>query len=365
MAEQSRSLYEDFAWVVRDILEDAMERKSLRVSSIEARAKKFDSFGEKVVTPADSNPEEPKYPDPLKDITDLAGIRVIAFFPRHVDLIGDCIREEFDVVEKVDHVASRQQEERLGYLSVHYLIRLRENRTRLPEYKRFAAVIAEVQVRTIMQHAWAEIEHDIQYKSSVAIPQAIRRRLMALAGLLEISDREFQSIQDADSTLREKARESVELGQLEEVEITPDALRAYLNKRLGPDFRISPNSYEFTARMLQQLGFSNFKEVDDCISDYDDDLLSRKVHGTRQGQLERFELMLQAAMGTGFTKGHPWSEHDWFHDMVNHHLAKLGAGGIPIRKYCPPQVASDQGPKPTEASSEAPAVAEAASGSEA
>jgi len=336
-----RSLYEDFAWVVRDILEDAIERKSLKISSIEARAKKFDGFVEKAVTPSDRNPEEPKYPDPLKDITDLAGIRAITFFPRHVDLVGDCIREEFDVVELVDHVATRQQEERLGYLSVHYLIRLKENRTRLPEYKRFATLIAEVQVRTVMQHAWAEIEHDVQYKSSVAIPQTIRRRLTAVAGLLEIADREFQSIQDADSELRERARESVELGQLEQVEITADALRAYLNKRLGPDFRISSYSYEFAAKMLRQLGFSNFKQVDDCISDYDDDLISRKVYGTRQGQIERFELMLQAGMGAAFTKGHPWSQHDWFEEIVSGHLAKMQAGGIPLKSYCPPQDTSD------------------------
>jgi ppGpp synthetase/RelA/SpoT-type nucleotidyltranferase len=51
-------------------------------------------------------------------------------------------------------------------------------------------------VRTILQHAWAEIEHDIQYKSARALPPALRRRLAALAGLLEIADREFQAIRD-------------------------------------------------------------------------------------------------------------------------------------------------------------------------
>ena len=75
-----RSLYEDFAWVVRDILEDAIERISLKVSSIEARAKKLDSFGEKAVTRSDRNPDEPKYTDPMKEVTDLAGVRVL--FPK-------------------------------------------------------------------------------------------------------------------------------------------------------------------------------------------------------------------------------------------------------------------------------------------
>src|SRR5260370_40978963 len=214
---------------------------------------------------------------------------------------------------------------RLGYLSVHYLIRLQENRTKLPEYKKFAALIAEVQVRTVMQHVWAEIEHDVQYKSSVAIPQTIRRRLMTVAGLLEIADREFQSIQDADTTLREKARESVDPGQLEQVEITPDALRAYLDKRLGPDDRIADYTYEYVARILRELGFSAFRQVDDCIAGYDDDLLSRKVHGARQGQIERFELMLEAGMGEGYLNRHPWRESDWFPEMLHNHLAKRHA----------------------------------------
>src|SRR5260370_38515140 len=87
-----RSLYEEFAWVVRDILEDAIERISLKISSIEARAKKFDSFGEKAITPSDRSPEEPKYADPMKELTDLADVRGIAFFPRHLNTFGDVIR---------------------------------------------------------------------------------------------------------------------------------------------------------------------------------------------------------------------------------------------------------------------------------
>jgi len=51
-------------------------------------------------------------------------------------------------------------------------------------------------VRTVLQHAWAEMEHDIQYKSPNAIPTLIKRRFIALAGLLEIADREFQTLQD-------------------------------------------------------------------------------------------------------------------------------------------------------------------------
>src|SRR5262249_19774054 len=110
-------------------------------------------------------------------------------------------------------------------------------------------LVAEIQVRTVLQHAWAEIQHDIQYKSVTTIPVAIRRRFMALAGLLEIADREFQAIQDDDERLRQDARKSVDAGKLENVEITPDALKAYLDKRLGPDGRITSSAYDYEANV--------------------------------------------------------------------------------------------------------------------
>jgi hypothetical protein len=58
-------------------------------------------------------------------------------------------------------------------------------------------LVAEIQVRTILQHAWAEIEHDTRYKAVDVAPTAIARRFVALAGLLEIADREFQALQDS------------------------------------------------------------------------------------------------------------------------------------------------------------------------
>jgi len=187
--------YRDFAETVRDILADAIESRGLRVNEIQFRAKKLDSFGKKCETPSEQDSNEPKYKNPLTDITDMAAVRVITFFPRTVEEVGQCVQAEFDIVERVDHTATAQREERLGYQSVHYLVRFGDNRKGLSEYRNFQGLVAEVQVRTVMQHAWAEIEHDIRYKSKAAIPLAISRRFMTLAGLLEIADREFQAIQ--------------------------------------------------------------------------------------------------------------------------------------------------------------------------
>jgi putative GTP pyrophosphokinase len=331
---RKRDLYREFAETVRDILADAT--KGLRISEFQFRAKELESFGKKSVTPAERNPDEPKYKHPLADITDLAGVRVITFFPRTVEEVCQFVQTEFDIIERVDHTATAQQEERLGYQSVHYLVRLGNNRKRLPEYRRFDGLVAEVQVRTVMQHAWAEIEHDIRYKSKSAIPLAISRRFMTLAGLLEIADREFQAIQEEDANLREAARTLIDAGRLDEVEVTADALHTYLDSRLGTDERISDFTYEWMAKILRALGFQSLGQVDECVSGLDDDKLSRIALGTRSGQVTRFEVLLVAAMGgDAYFLNHPWGELDWYRRVVNGWIEKLELNGVPIGAYLP------------------------------
>lgn len=214
-------------------------------------------------------------------------------------------------------------------------MKLKPSRTNLPEYGRFKGLTAEIQVRTILQHAWAEIEHDIQYKSVETIPVSIRRRFMALAGLLEIADREFQAVQDEDERLRQEARRAVQQGELARVEITPDALKAYLDKKLGSDGRMTAFSYDYTARLLYKLGFTNFEQIEECMANYDDDLVSKAVRGTRQGQLTRFEFQLLASMGEIYIERHLWATEDWFVQGSREHLQKMRQAGIQIGSYDP------------------------------
>jgi putative GTP pyrophosphokinase len=332
---KKRHLYEEFAWEIENILTEAVETRNLKINEIQSRAKDEKSFGKKAITADELNPEEPKYKNPMSDITDLAGVRVITFFPSTVAEVCRLVQEEFDVIERVDHTASAESEQRLGYLSVHYLVRLGNDRKKLSEYKKFDGLIAEIQVRTVLQHAWAEIEHDIRYKSTSTIPQAISRRFMTLAGLLEIADREFEAIQKEDASIRANARTLIEAGHLAEVEVTPDALRSYLDVRLGSDDRISDFTYDWTTRILRSSGFQNLGQIEECITGLDDDKLSRIALGGRGGQVSRFEVLLAASMGENFLKNHPWGEETWYRDIVQRWWEKLKKAGFTIGSYQP------------------------------
>jgi len=327
--------YTDLATSVKRIAEEILKRREIRVHSIEARAKDPSSFGKKASKPSKDDPNRPMYANPVEQITDKAAIRIITFFPRTIEEINDVLHSEFSIIEHFDKGESLIEEEKFGYQSVHYLVRLAPVRTSLPEYERFKGAVVEVQVRTILQHAWAEIEHDIQYKSSATIPKDVKRRFMSLAGLLEIADREFQAVQDADRDITERAEALISVGQFKAVEITSASLKAYLDKKLGPDGRMKEWSYDWTARLLLTLGFSSLDQVDECISPYSDAELSRLIDGWRQGQLSRFEYMLLAGMGNQFLARHPWRELEWFSPRREAILEMLAANKIRTGWYDP------------------------------
>jgi putative GTP pyrophosphokinase len=326
-----QDFYEDLASAVRRILEEAIKRKGIKVHSVFARAKEPASLGRKAAQQSDVDPSKPKYPRPLEQITDLAGVRIITYFPDTLVQIDEVMAEEFQVVERSDKGAELVDEDRLGYQSIHYLVKLSESRSTLPEYEPFADSITEIQVRTILQHAWAEIEHDIRYKSTSLIPSEVRHRFTALAGLLEIADREFQAIQDADRRVTEQARSQVEAGQLSGVEVTADALKAFLDRKLGADGRMSEFSYQWMASTLKRLGFKTLQQVDDCIRGYDDDQLSRVIYGGRLGQLSRFEIVLLAGMGEKL----PQTIGGWYGEASRRHLNSLMSAGVRVGDYDP------------------------------
>ncbi len=303
--------------------------------SITSRAKEPASFEKKAAKPSPRNPSEPKYTNPLEDITDKAGVRVISYFLSTVEAFDQIINDQLIVSEKINK--SGEDPDRFGYQSVHYLVRLRPERTAWPEYRRFADLIAEIQVRTILQHAWAEIEHDMQYKAVAALPTKVQRRFAALAGLIEIADREFQAIEAEGQELRAEARKNVDLGKLEEVEVTDDSIRAYLDRKYGPDGRMKSWAYSFLAKMLRNFGFATLAEVDACVTGYDDSAVSRAIYGGRQGQITRFEDVLLAAMGARFVFAHPYyrTDNQWFVRNSAWKVEKLVRASIPIGDFKP------------------------------
>lgn len=182
------ALYRQFANACRLLVENLMSANDIKVHTVTCREKNVASLHEKVL-----RPEKPYAA--LTDITDLAGVRVITYFEDDVDRVADVIEREFDVdaANSIDKRANLDPD-RFGYASLHFVCRLSPARAKLAEHAAFSGLACEIQVRSILQHAWAEIEHDLGYKSTTAVPRHLRRKFSRAAALLEAADEDFKAL---------------------------------------------------------------------------------------------------------------------------------------------------------------------------
>lgn len=264
--------YSNFTEKLRGLVGEIIATTGIQVHSITARTKARASLEKKLRS------RGAKYSN-IADITDICGIRVITYFEDDVDKVASAIESEFDIDQEnsVDKRALLDPD-RFGYLSLHYVVSLPGRRAELLEYRRFKDLKAEIQVRSILQHAWAEIEHDLGYKTALGVPRDIRREFSRLAGLLEIADREFTGIRDRlaqyehdviDAIRRNPANVLVDKASLIAFS-TVDTTVSDLDRRLGEALRVpvSPidaGLMEWYASHLQLVGITNLGQLRDAL----------------------------------------------------------------------------------------------------
>jgi ppGpp synthetase/RelA/SpoT-type nucleotidyltranferase len=156
--------YQTFAKVVDSILGAALKTDEFHLWQIQNRAKEPSSLEKKLLDRGLLGRT-----DIENEIKDLAGCRLIFYSNDDVNkfLNSGIISENFDVdwdkskphqpVEKNPDVAEL-------YRADHYLVSLKKDRTQLPEYAKFLNLKCEIQIQTILNHAWSETSHDVIYK---------------------------------------------------------------------------------------------------------------------------------------------------------------------------------------------------------
>ena len=158
--------YQDFARVVASILTTALEADgdAFHLWEIQKRAKNPSSLRKKLLDRGlleHSNIED--------EIKDLAGCRLIFYSNDDVNkfLSSGIVNENFDVDwdrSKIHQPVEETQDAAKLYRAHHYLVSLKADRTKLPEYCRFSNLKCEIQIQTILNHAWSETGHDVIYK---------------------------------------------------------------------------------------------------------------------------------------------------------------------------------------------------------
>jgi ppGpp synthetase/RelA/SpoT-type nucleotidyltranferase len=142
--------YMEFTGKVEFLTKEILINRKLKTYDVKARTKSLESIRSKLEEKGG-----------IEEIKDIVGVRVIAYEKSDISKICDCIEEAFHVLDTKSYPEEAEDESQ--YKSKHFKCKLPDDRIILPEYSRFGGIIFEIQVRTLLQHAWAEIGHDKNY----------------------------------------------------------------------------------------------------------------------------------------------------------------------------------------------------------
>lgn len=216
---QNHNKYEELERTAVSLLENELKQSGIMVFQLSHRLKAVDSLKGKLEKKGD------KYESAL-DLTDLLGIRVICYFSDDVDRIARTIEGLF-IIDRENSIDKRRvlDDDQFGYLSLHYICKLNPDQTDVEDLWK---IRFEIQIRSVLQHAWAEINHDIGYKSSKGVPHSIIRNFSRLAGLLELIDEQFVTIRDQVRNYENESIEIVKNENLADLPINVVTLYAFL-----------------------------------------------------------------------------------------------------------------------------------------
>ncbi|QWF22094.1 DUF429 domain-containing protein [Nocardioides sp. LMS-CY] len=256
-----------------------LDEAGINYLSVAGRAKSVDSFAAKAARTVDGLPA---YSDPLREIGDQVGVRVITYVRADVSAVADVLGAQFDVLDDRDLGNETASEGRFGYASRHLQVAREDGQ------------VAQVQVRTVLQHAWAEFEHDIRYKGSVPTEHArdFDRRFTLAAGLLELADQEF-------TTIRERLRGAA-VGEVDAAAegVSPRELAAYLAGQYADAEWSRPDHYAWIAGLLPELGLTTLAALGDVLADVDaGEIVERMDYRYPPGAVRRLDDALLSAYG--------------------------------------------------------------------
>lgn len=279
-----------FVALVTAILDDA----GINYLTVTGRAKSVQSFAVKAARTAGGRRV---FPDPLRDITDQIGIRVITYVQSDVQAVVDLLGDEVVVHDDRDMGRETAEEGRFGYASRHLLVSLDPGRETPAGTEALVGERAQVQIRTVLQHAWAEFEHDIRYKGTIPSEHVSEfdRRFTLAAGLLELADREFTAIRDR---LREGASEAAPAGEDDDPRISPRELAAFLAGQYADAGWSRIDHYAWIASLILELGISSLAELAACLRGVDEETLAQRMsYQYPPGAVRRLDDALLWAFG--------------------------------------------------------------------
>jgi len=178
---------ENAAVQAKQLVAEILSVHALDVHAVTSRCKKLESLSMKI--------RHKHYRNPSRQVTDKVGVRIITYYERDVDPIASVLTTQLEIdPHRSENTRLRLGLKEFGYRSIHLIARTKNGWAKAPRYAALQGMWFEIQIRSILEHAWAEIEHEIVYKSGIQYPDSIKRRFARIAGTFELLEREFASL---------------------------------------------------------------------------------------------------------------------------------------------------------------------------
>ena len=298
------SLYEEYSARIRNLVEDLVERDDIEICGIDGWAKAPAELVKSLNAHYNAN-----YSDGLDSISDLVTVRVLLRFPEDVQKVEEIIRSEFDVDFDRSITSSGLEDPfRFGYPAVLYILSLSESRSSLREWQKYRGLSFRLELRTVLQEAWATISPRVNMSVDSISEKKFKRKLVRLAALLEEADEGFLALwgEVKDVALLVPPENGAErkhsVSVAAERTYTEDELYAFFNEsestlnrwsstaiKAGfPIFVPSPNylkdSFRFLYRIFRVAGIDTISEVEKFLSELEEEdrgmLQLKTIHGT-------------------------------------------------------------------------------------
>lgn len=289
---QLHEITDRYIALVTTLLDDA----GINYLSITGRTKSVASFAAKAAKMIDGTAV---FADPLNEITDQIGVRVITYLHSDVAAVVDVLAEELTILGDRDLGQENADEGQWGYASRHLLVGPRSDADGVG-----VEHIAQVQIRTVLQHAWAEFEHAIRYKGTIPADKApdLDRRFTLAAGLLELADREFSMIRDE---LQATAIDQQPASNNGDPRISSQDLATFLAGQYADAGWSRSDHYAWVSGLLLELGITSLEELAGLLGSVDGDAINARM-GYRYpaGAVRRLDDALLAVFGTRYLELH-------------------------------------------------------------
>jgi ppGpp synthetase/RelA/SpoT-type nucleotidyltranferase len=287
-----------FVALLTAMLDDA----GINYLSVTGRTKSVDSYAGKAerIVRSDTQAPDP-YGRITAGITDQVGVRVITYVAADVAAVADLLSEELAVLDDRDLGLETARAGRFGYSSRHLLVAVDASRSLAPADESLRRLAASVQVRTVLQHAWAEFEHDIRYKGSVPEEYAsdLDRRFTLAAGLLELADREFAAIRDRlQLALPDEPAEDDDEPNDETPRIGAQDLAKFLAATFADAGWSRTAHYDWISGLLAELGMVTVEALEQVLAPVDEAAIRERMgYQYPPGAVRRLDDALLASYG--------------------------------------------------------------------